>query len=99
MNIVILDGGCVNPGDLSWEPWKRLGNVSLYDYTTEFDLLVRARDADALIVNKVQMSAEVIDKLPKLKYIGVLATGYNVVDIAAAGKRGIVVTKDRKSVV
>ena len=92
MNIVILDGGCVNPGDLSWEPWKRLGNVSLYDYTTEFDLLVRARDADALIVNKVQMSAEVIDKLPKLKYIGVLATGYNVVDIAAADKRGIVVT-------
>lgn len=92
MNIVILDGGSLNPGDLSWEPWNRLGKVTLYDYTESADVLTRACDADALVINKVQMTAEVIDKLPKLQYIGVLATGYNVVDIAAAQAHGVVVT-------
>ncbi|MGN0221429.1 MAG: D-2-hydroxyacid dehydrogenase [Prevotella sp.] len=92
MNIVILDGGCVNPGDLTWEPWERLGRVTLYDYTGSADVLARSYDADALIINKVRMSAEVMDKLPKLKYIGVLATGYNVVDIASAEEHGVVVT-------
>lgn len=92
MKIVILDGGCVNPGDLSWDAWHRLGKITLYDHTAAVDVVARACDADALIVNKVQMSAEVMEKLPKLKYIGVLATGYNVVDIEAAKEHGIVVT-------
>lgn len=92
MKIVILDGYTLNPGDLSWEPWKELGEVTVYDRTSPSEVRERAKDADILITNKVVIDEGTIEALPNLKYIGVLATGYNVVDIEAARKRGIVVT-------
>ena len=92
MKIVILDGYSVNPGDLSWEELEACGELTVYDRTNTEDILKRTKNADAILTNKVVISSEIIDKLPNLKYIGVLATGYNVVDIEAAKKRGITVT-------
>lgn len=92
MKIVILDGYSVNPGDLSWEELEACGDLTVYDRTNTEDILKRTKNADAILTNKVVISSEIIDKLPNLKYIGVLATGYNVVDIEAAKKRGITVT-------
>ena len=92
MKIVILDGYSVNPGDLSWEELEECGDLTVYDRTNTEDILKRTKNADAILTNKVVISSEIIDKLPNLKYIGVLATGYNVVDIDAAKKRGITVT-------
>ena len=92
MKIVILDGYSVNPGDLSWEELEACGELTVYDRTNTEDTLKRTKNADAILTNKVVISSEIIDKLPNLKYIGVLATGYNVVDIEAAKKRGITVT-------
>lgn len=92
MKIVILDGYSVNPGDLSWEELEACGELIVYDRTNTEDILKRTKNADAILTNKVVISSEIIDKLPNLKYIGVLATGYNVVDIEAAKKRGITVT-------
>ncbi len=92
MKIVILDGYALNPGDLSWDSIKRLGECSFYDRTNPAEVLERASGADALIINKVVISKALIDKLPQLKYIGVTATGYNVVDIQAAVERNITVT-------
>lgn len=92
MKIVILDGYSVNPGDLSWEELEACGELTIYDRTNTEDILKRTKNADAILTNKVVISSEIIDKLPNLKYIGVLATGYNVVDIEAAKKRGITVT-------
>ena len=92
MKIVILDGYSVNPGDLSWEELEECGDLTVYDRTNTEDILKRTKNADAILTNKVVISSEIIDKLPNLKYIGVLATGYNVVDIEAAKKRGITVT-------
>ena len=89
MKIVILDGFTANPGDLSW---KELGEVTVYDRTKADETVARAADADIVLTNKVVISREVIAQLPRLKYIGVLATGYNVVDIEAAHERGIIVT-------
>ena len=92
MKIVILDGYAANPGDLSWEELEACGELTVYDRTNTEDILKRTKNADAILTNKVVISSEIIDKLPNLKYIGVLATGYNVVDIEAAKKRGITVT-------
>jgi glycerate dehydrogenase len=92
MKIVILDGFTANPGDLSWQALEELGTLTVYDRTQPEKTVARAADADVVLTNKVVFSREVIAQLPRLKYIGVLATGYNVVDIAAARERGIIVT-------
>lgn len=92
MKIVILDGYSVNPGDLSWDTLKDLGELKVYDRTAADEVTERAVDADALFTNKVVIDERVMASLPKLKYIGVLATGYNVVDVKAASNRGITVT-------
>ena len=90
--IVILDGFVANPGDLSWEPLAELGELTVHEYTAPQDVVARIGDAPVILTNKTVISAEVMANCPNLRYIGVLATGYNVVDIAEAKKRGIVVT-------
>lgn len=92
MKIVILDGYTLNPGDLSWEPLKELGEVTVYERTAPKDVCKRAEGSEVVFTNKVVLDEAVLEKLPSLKYIGVLATGYNVVDVAAAARKGIVVT-------
>ena len=92
MKIVVLDGYAANPGDISWEPMQSLGQLVIYDRTNPQEVLERCNDADAVLTNKVVLNAETIARLPQLKYIGVLATGYNVVDVKAAAAQGIVVT-------
>ncbi len=92
MNIVILDGYTTNPGDLSWEEFQSLGQCSIYDRTSFEEVIHRAKHADVLITNKCIINRDTISALKNLKYIGVLATGYNVVDIEAAKERGIPVT-------
>ena len=84
MNIVELDGYAANPGDLSWEPLRELGELTVYDRTPASLVVERAKDADIILINKVIIDEEVLSQLPRLKYIGVLATGYNVVDVEAA---------------
>ena len=90
--IVILDGFVANPGDLSWGPLAELGELTVHEYTAPQDVVARIGDAPVILTNKTVISAEVMAACPTLRYIGVLATGYNVVDIAEAKKRGIVVT-------
>jgi len=92
MNIVVLDGYTLNPGDLTWKDLEALGQCTVYDRTEPKEVVPRAKDADIAITNKTMLSSDVIKQLPKLKYIGVLATGYNVVDIEAARHAGIPVT-------
>jgi len=92
VKIVILDGYSANPGDLSWQALDAMGEVTVYDRTSPIDLIERSKDADILLTNKVIIGRSEMAQLPKLKYIGVLATGYNVVDIEAARERGIIVT-------
>ena len=92
MKIVILDGYSANPGDLSWKGLEELGTLTVYDRTKSNETVARAADAEIVLTNKVILNSEVIAQLPHLKYIGVLATGYNVVDIKAAHERGIIVT-------
>ena len=92
MKIVVLDGYGLNPGDLSWSAWEAFGELTVYDRTSPSELLERSVGAEVLITNKTLITAENMAELPSLKYIGVLATGYNVVDIDAAKARGIVVT-------
>ena len=92
MKIVVLDGYSVNPGDLSWNGIKELGDLTVYDRTSPDDVVSRAEQADIVLTNKVVLSDSIMAKLPNLKYIGVLATGFNIVDIAAARKRGVIVT-------
>lgn len=93
MTLTILDAYTANPGDLSWAPLERLASSSsVYDRTPDDQVIERASDCELVLTNKTVLSADTIAALPKLKYIGVLATGYNVVDIAAAKERGIVVT-------
>jgi len=87
-----MDGYTLNPGDLSWEVLERLGPCTIHDRTEPSLVMERARDAEVLLTNKVILGAAAIRSLPRLRYIGVLATGYNVVDVAAAGERRIVVT-------
>ena len=92
MKIVVLDGYCLNPGDLSWKDMESLGDLIVYDRTSPTELLERSNGAEVLITNKTLITAQDMEALPQLKYIGVLATGYNVVDVEAAKKKGIVVT-------
>jgi len=92
MKIVDLDGYAANPGDLSWDGFKELGDLTVYDRTAPEDVLERAKGAQVILTNKVLITEELMEQLPELHYIGVLATGYNVVDIPAAHKRGIIVT-------
>ena len=92
MNIVILDGYTANPGDLSLGSLKEMGEVTVYERTRREEIAGRAADADIVLTNKVVMDREMMALLPRLKYIGVLATGYNVVDIEAARERDIIVT-------
>lgn len=92
MKIVVLDGYSANPGDLSWGGLEALGDVSLYDRTPPELVLERLGDAEAVITNKVPFDTARLAQLPKLRYIGVSATGYNIVDVAAARARNITVT-------
>ena len=97
MKIVVLDGYTLNPGDLSWKDLEKIGDLTVYDRTTyvlsEHDKVVnRVGDAEIVFTNKTPITREAINKMPNLKYIGVLATGYNVVDVVAAKEKGIVVT-------
>ena len=92
MKIIVLDGYGMNPGDLSWEALGQLGDLIVYDRTAPEKVIERAKDAEVVLTNKVVLSEATIRQLPKLKYIGVLATGYNVVDTKAARQCGVVVT-------
>ena len=92
MKIVILDGYTANPGDLSWKELETLGELVVYDRTSADETVARAADAEIVFTNKVLITKDVMAQLPQLKYVGVLATGYNVVDIEAAHQRGIIVT-------
>ncbi len=92
MKIVILDSYGANPGDLSWDGLKEIGELTVYDRTKPEETLARAAGADIVLTNKVVLGRKEIEQLPCLKYIGVLATGYNVVDTEAAHKHGIAVT-------
>jgi len=97
MKIVVLDGYTLNPGDLSWDGLKQIGDLTVYERTA-YDLsgleliLKRIDDAEVVFTNKTPLTREIMDKSPNLKYVGVLATGYNVVDVAAAKEKGIIVT-------
>lgn len=89
MKIVILDGYTENPGDLSWEGFEELGELTVYDRTPKEEVIERIGDADAVIVNKTPLDRGVFEACLQIKYVGVLATGYNVIDIKAARERGI----------
>jgi len=90
--IVVLDGYTLNPGDLSWEELEELGECSVYDRSSPKEVLNRAAGAEIILVNKIELSSDMIERLGSLKYIGVTATGYNIVDVEAARRRGIPVT-------
>ena len=92
MRITVLDGYGLNPGDLSWKGFEALGDCTVYDRTTPEQLMERAAGAEILITNKTILTADILKALPDLKYVGILATGYNVVDVKAAKELGIVVT-------
>ena len=92
MKIVVLDGYAMNPGDLSWNGLKQLGECQVYERSQPADIFNRMMDADVVITNKALIDEKLIDRLPNLHYIGVTATGYNVVDVQAATRKGIVVT-------
>ncbi|WP_368255192.1 D-2-hydroxyacid dehydrogenase [Enterococcus innesii] len=95
MKIVVLDGYALNPGDLSWQGFEELGEVTVYDrtsYTDKQEIIERIGDAEAILTNKTPITADVLKACPQLTYIGVLATGYNVVDLAATKEQGITVT-------
>jgi len=92
MRIVVLDGYTLNPGDLSWAPLEALGDCAVHDYTARHETLRRAQGAQIILTNKTVLDRPILEQLPQLKYVGVLATGYNVVDVAACGERKIIVT-------
>ncbi len=92
MNIVVLDGYGMNPGDMSWDSLSQLGTLTVYDRTAPADIISRVLHAEVVLTNKVVLSADMLAQLTALKYVGVLATGYNVVDTAAARQHGIIVT-------
>ncbi|MEE0978868.1 MAG: D-2-hydroxyacid dehydrogenase [Muribaculaceae bacterium] len=92
MKIVVLDGYSVNPGDMSWDGLKALGDVAVYDRTAPEEVIDRVGDAEVVITNKVALNGATLRALPSLKYVGVLATGYNIIDIATARELGVVVT-------
>ena len=92
MKIVLLDGYPLNPGDLSWEYLKRYGEVTVYDRTSASEIVERAKGAEVVLTNKVPLDADALKQLPDLKYIGVLATGYNIIDTNQADQQRVVVT-------
>jgi len=92
MKLVVLDGYAMNPGDMSWDILGAFGEITVYDRTTKDQTVNRIQDADAVFTNKTPLSREILMKARKLKYIGVLATGYNVVDVEAAMEKRITVT-------
>lgn len=92
MKITILDGHAVNPGDLSWGRFSELAEVTVYERTPSELVINRIGDSDAIFLNKINITEEILSHCPNLKYIGVLATGYNVIDLEACRKRGITVT-------
>ncbi len=92
MKIVILDGYTLNPGDISWAGFETLGECTMYDRTSPDKIIERSENADIILINKTTINKDTIEQLPKLKYIGVLATGYNIVDVKAANERNIIVT-------
>jgi len=92
MKIVVLDAYTLNPGERRWEGLEELGEVVVHDRTAQLDVVRRAKDAEVVLTNKTILDGFILNLLPKLKYIGVLATGYNVVDLDVARQRGIVVT-------
>lgn len=92
MKIVVLDGYAGNPGDVSWDKLKSLGDCTIYDRTTPEQMIDRVKDADIVLTNKVCIHAAHFDQLPQLKYIGVMATGFNVIDCEAAKVHNVVVT-------
>lgn len=91
MKIVILDGLTTNPGDISWEPINSLGELTVYDDSLQEQVVDRCRDAEAVILNRLSMDRSTLEQLPKLRFIGMLATGYNAIDTKAARKHGIAV--------
>lgn len=92
IKITILDGNALNPGDLSWEGFEEMGQVTLYDRTPQDKTAERIGDAEIVLTNKTAITREVLDQCPSIRYVGVLATGYNVVDVEAAREKGVVVT-------
>lgn len=92
MKMVVLDGYALNPGDLSWADIEALGELTVYDRTPEDLVVQRAQGAEAILVNKITLDRSVLEKLTELRFIGVLATGYDIVDIAAAKEFGVTVT-------
>lgn len=92
MKITVLDGYGLNPGDMSWKPFESLAEIKVYDRTPYDETIERAKGSEILLTNKTILDADILKQLPGLKYIGVLATGYNVVDTKVAAELGIVVT-------
>jgi glycerate dehydrogenase len=92
MKIVVLDGHTLNPGDLTWLPLQKLGSCEIYERSTADEIVPRSKGAEIILTNKVILSRGYMEAVPTLKYIGVTATGYNIVDVVAARERGIVVT-------
>jgi len=92
MHMVVLDGYTLNPGDLSWDELRALGPCVIHDRTAPRDVVARAQDAEIVFTNKTPLDRDALQSLPKLRYIGLLATGYNVVDVRFARERNIVVT-------
>ncbi|MDQ1087816.1 D-2-hydroxyacid dehydrogenase [Siphonobacter sp. SORGH_AS_1065] len=92
MKIVLLDGYTLNPGDLNWAPLQEIGDFTVYDRVKPDEIVEKAKEADILLTNKSKLTAEILEQLPNVKYIGVTATGYNIVDTEAARKRNIPVT-------
>ena len=92
MKIVVVDGYTLNPGDLSWDDLRALGECEVYERSTDEELLSRSASAEILLTNKMEVRSRHMERLPGLRYIGVTATGYNIVDVAGARERGIVVT-------
>ncbi|MCH5290775.1 MAG: D-2-hydroxyacid dehydrogenase [Treponema sp.] len=92
MTIAVLDGHALNPGDLSWEPLEKLGSLTVYPRTAPDAVVPRISGNDAILLNKIPITEEVLRSCPRLRYIGVQATGYNVIDTDACRRRGITVT-------
>lgn len=92
MKLVVLDGKAFNPGDLSWQPLEAFGDLTVHDRSEGPEVALRAAEADAVFTNKTLLPAETLKRLPRLRYIGILATGFNHIDVAAAGRLGITVT-------
>lgn len=91
MKIVVLDGYTTNPGDLSWDRLKEIGELTVYDRTSQNEIIERAQEAEIIVINAIELTAEIIKQLPKLKMVSLLATGYNNVDVSSAQAQGIAV--------